>query len=137
MNEGGKGVQEQPAPRKVRLVGSSAADDHPATFIPSIDTRDIFRQMIALEVRNGRLTPARRRRIVRYAAQMGLSAVEAGQLITASRKEVLESDDPTERYHALRLVEPAEERIPVAVILSIVLALAILADLIFIGWLWN
>ena len=130
-------MQDQSAPRRIRPVGLSGADRRAATFVPSIDTRDVFRQMIALELRNGRLTPARRRRIVRYAAQMGLSAVEAGQLIAACRKETLRSDDPTERYHALRLVEPTPRRIPVALILSVAVALAILIDLIFIAGLWK
>jgi len=71
-----------------------------------IGTKEIFRELIAEEVRSGRLTPSRRRRIVRYAAQLHLSAVETGRLIAECRDEALESDDPEEIYHALRLVEP-------------------------------
>ena len=105
-------------------------------FMPPIDTRDIFRELIASELRDGRLTRERRRRIVRYAAQMGLSAVEAGRLIAACRAEALQSVDPTEKYHALRLVEPEQERIPVGLKLATVVALAILVDLLVIRWLW-
>ena len=105
-------------------------------FLPPIDTRDIFRELIATELRHGRLTQARRRRIVRYAAQMGLSAVEAGRLITACRAEAMQSGDPAEKYHALRLVEPAPERIPMGLKLALVVALAILLDLVVVRWLW-
>ena len=128
-------MQDQSEQQRIRLVGSPDEDDRDSTFVPSIDTRDVFRQMIAMELRNGRLTAGRRRRIVRYASQMGLSAVEAGQLIAACRREALESNDPAERYHALRLVEPAPPRVPVAVVLSVALAVAILLDLIFLVWL--
>lgn len=61
--------------------------------------------MIAREVQCGRMDAARRRRIVRYAAQLGLSAVEAGEMIEACREEAARSDDPRVRGHALRLVE--------------------------------
>ena len=35
-----------------------------------IDTKDIFRELIADEVRSGRLNNSRRKRIIRYAAQL-------------------------------------------------------------------
>jgi len=54
----------------------------------SLDTRLIFRRMIEDEVRAGRLTRSRRRRIVRYAAQLDLSAVETGRLIDECRAKV-------------------------------------------------
>ncbi len=73
-----------------------------------ITHHEIFREMIAYELRAGRLTRARRQRIVRYAAQLGLSAVEAGRMIEACRQAALESDDPLVREHALRLVEPPQ-----------------------------
>ena len=50
-------------------------------FAPAIDNREIFRELIKDELRNGRLSAAGRRRIVRYAANLRMSAVEAGQLI--------------------------------------------------------
>jgi hypothetical protein len=71
-----------------------------------MDTRDVFRALIVEEIRSGRLTAARRRRIVQYAAQLRLSAVETGRLIAECRDEVAASVDPTERRHALRLAEP-------------------------------
>ena len=72
----------------------------------TISHREIFREMIAEEVRRGRLDRARRQRIIRYAAQLGLSAVEAGAMIQECRAEALQSDDPAVRTYALRLVEP-------------------------------
>ncbi len=77
-----------------------------SVFTPRIETRDIFHRMIADELRNGRLSRSRRARIVRYAAQMGLSAVETGKLIQRCRREALREDEPRAQYHALRLVEP-------------------------------
>ncbi|MCH8149866.1 MAG: hypothetical protein IH987_18110 [Planctomycetes bacterium] len=108
----------------------------PPTYVPKIEMREIFHQMIADELRNGRLTRERRKRVIRYAAQLGLSAVEAGRLITTCREQVLESADPVERGYALKLVEPAPERIPVAFKLAAVVVLAIVADLLWIGWPW-
>lgn len=110
-------------------------DDLPA-FVPSIDTRDVFRQLIVDEIRNGRLTRARRRRIVRYAAQLGLSAVQAGRLITACREEVLQARDPTERYHALRLVEPTPTRVPTHIKIALLVAAAIILDLLLLNCFW-
>ena len=69
-----------------------AADSDPPVFAPSIDMTAIFRQLIADEVRTGRLTRARRRRIVQYAAHLGLSAVQVGRLIAECREEATRSD---------------------------------------------
>ncbi|UCE62325.1 MAG: hypothetical protein JSU63_11545 [Phycisphaerales bacterium] len=114
----------------------SPADHDSPDFTPSIDNREVFRRLIADELRNGRLTPARRRRIVRYAAGMGLSATEAGRMVTACREEVLKSANPVERNHALRLVEPNPVRIPNSARLSLVLAAAILIEWLLVRWLW-
>ena len=87
---------------------------------------EIFRELIAQEVRSGRLTPSRRRRIVRYASHLHLSAVETGRLIAECREEALESEDPEVVYHALRLVEPPPAAIPLLVKLAIVMTAAII-----------
>ena len=110
-------------------------NDHPE-FVPRIDASDILRRLIVDELRNGRLTRGRRRRIVRYCAALGLSAVQAGELIKAGREEVLQSSDPTERYHALRLVEPQPTLIPTAVKIALVIAVAIVVDVMVIRWMW-
>jgi len=113
----------------------TASEDPPA-FVPRIEMRDVFHQLIADELRNGRLTQERRKRIIRYAAQLGLSAVEAGRLITTCREQVLERADAVEQRHALKLVEPEPERIPIAFKMALVVGLAIVVDLLLFGWPW-
>lgn len=59
--------------------------DHSSPFLfhsPILDAKEIFREMILTEICSGRLTARRRARIVRYAAQLGLSALQAGRLIS-------------------------------------------------------
>lgn len=90
-----------------------------------INTKEIFRELIAQEVRSGRLTPSRRRRMVRYAAQLRLSAVETGRLIAECRDEALESEDHEVIYHALRLVEPPPQMMPLPVKVAVALTVAI------------
>ena len=117
-------------------AGHGMASEDPPAFVPRIEMRDVFHQMIADELRNGRLTQERRKRIIRYAAQLGLSAVEAGRLITTCKEQVLESTDSVDRRHVLKLVEPEPERIPAAYKLALVVALAIAVDLLLLGWPW-
>ncbi len=74
-------------------------------FIPAIEPRDIFREMVREEVRSGRLTRTRRRRIVQYASHLRLSAVEVGRLIAAYREELHDSNDPGDRSLFMRLAE--------------------------------
>lgn len=110
-------------------------DDRPM-FVPSIDTVEVFRKLILDELRSGRLTPSRRRRIVQYAAHLGLSAVQAGRLVEVCREELLHGQDAIGRYHALRLVEPPPSRMPVPLKIALVVAAAILFDVILFVWLW-
>lgn len=74
----------------------------PQDRVQSIDTHEVFRQLILGEIRNGRLSRWRRRRIVQYAAAMGLSATEAGDLLVACREEVLKSSCEQERIYAFK-----------------------------------
>jgi len=97
-----------------------------------ISNKEVFRKLIADEIRSGHLTPARRRRIVRYAAQLDMSAVDVGLMIAQCREEALKSEDPAARHHALKLVEPPSSRIPLAWKLSAVVLLAIIVDLIIL-----
>ncbi len=125
--------RELPREEPVRLKPVVTEDDPPA-YVPSIDTHEIFRQMIAEELRSGRLTAARRRRIIRYAAGMGLSASEAGTLVETCREQALQSDNVEERACALRLAPRETEHIPIAMKLSVILLLVVLADLIVLLW---
>ncbi len=129
-----------------RSAGGELHADPPAWSPAALEAKEIFRQLIADEVRSGRLTPSRRRRIVRYAATLGMSAVEVGQLLEACRKQAAESDDPGGRCGgdrlenpsrmALRLSETPPAHISAAVKIWAVIALAILLDLLFLRWLW-
>ena len=103
-------------------------------FVPRIDMQDVFRQLIADELRDGRLTPARRRRIVRYAAQLGLSAVQAGRLVDACRKEALAEGGAPEHLHALRLVPPIHEKVAPHVKIALLVVGAIFLDLLLVLW---
>lgn len=108
----------------------------PTSYSPPIETRDVFRQLIMDEIRNGRMTHARRHRIVQYAAQMGLSAVEAGRLIAACRSELLQDEDADTRNHALRLVEPEPERIPTVYKIWAIVAIVTILDLWLLTRIW-
>lgn len=77
---------------------------------PLPDTKTIFRELIAAELRTGRLSSARRARIVRYAAQLGLSAVESGRLMNECIHEALDDADPHVQKFALRLADAPEPR---------------------------
>ena len=73
------------------------------------EIHDIFREMIRTELVHGELSPWRRRKLVRYAASLRLSAVEAGELIQeAVRAEAAEMGvDPSDRGSSrLRLALP-------------------------------
>ena len=109
----------------------AARDDLPE-YVPTISISDIFRRLIADELRCGRLTRSQRRRIVQYGMGMGLSAVQMGRLITECREEVLQSRDEAERYHALRLIEPPPPLVPTHLKIWLVVAAAIVIDIALI-----
>ncbi len=111
-------TQAATAPQ-LRCIDAAPPQTH--TFIPP--TELILRTMIETEIRTGRLTPARRRRVVKYAMGMGLSAIEAGRLVAQCRDEALAGDDPVARETALKLVpRPAPDRRPAASVLAVALA---------------
>lgn len=100
--------------------------DFPREHPTRIENHEIFRQLIAEELRGGRLNPSRRRRIVRYAAQMGLSAVEAGRLMASCREEALASPDANLHEQALRLALPDQRPdLPWPVRVAVVVGVAV------------
>lgn len=128
-------TSEKSAPERIGLRVDS--DGRSRAAQSPLDTKAIFRQMIEEEVRNGRLTPWRRRRIVRYAAQLRLSAVEAGKLIEECRREV--QAERTQRPALTYVAEVDESGDPVSTstvwkIWFIVVA-AIVFDLLLLKWL--
>ncbi len=115
----GDSQRDAPDARTTRLGGGA-----------SLSNEAIFRALIAGELRNGRLTAARRRRIVRYGASMGLSAGELGKLITQCRNEALLSEDHVERRHALRFVDRPPRTTPVALKIAMIFAIVILVQIL-------
>ena len=93
-----------------RYHAESFLDDRRPYWAPPPDTETIFRELIAAELRAGRLTPLRRARIIRYASQIGLSAVEAGRLIAECRDDALAHSDEKIHEFALRLVDRPSRR---------------------------
>lgn len=92
------------------------------------DNKFIFREMIVHEIKNGRLSPWRRRRIVRYAAKMGLSAVEAGRLLCECRKQAMAELDASKETSTLQLRIPDTDDHSTATRVAIAVALAILVN---------
>jgi hypothetical protein len=52
-----------------------------------LDVCNVFRTLVRDEVRTGRLSPLRRRRLVRYAAHLGISPRELGDLVSRFKSE--------------------------------------------------
>ncbi len=99
------------------------------------EIHDIFREMIRMELVHGELSPWRRRKLVRYAASLRLSAVEAGELVQEAVRANAAAGwgDPSDRGESkLRLaVAPAPTRHGrTAVKLLAALAAALLIKLI-------
>lgn len=120
-----------PSDHPYRSQPGAKRDDIPK-FVPHVDTEEVFRRLIANELRSGRLTRAQRRRIVRYGAGMGLSAVQMGRLVAMCREEALQSHNQAERCHALRLIEPPPPLISTRIKISLVVAAAVVLDVLLI-----
>ncbi|MEK6675291.1 MAG: hypothetical protein AABZ47_06500 [Planctomycetota bacterium] len=74
-----------------------------------LSARSIFRTLLIQEIREGRLTPSRRKRIIRYAAKLDLSAVEVGEWIAEYQEATLGSsstDQPTLRLVTTDATQP-------------------------------
>jgi len=106
-----------------------------AATAQQLTTRRIFEQMIEDEVRSGRLTPWRRRRIVRYAASLHLSAVEAGEIIESCRRRVHEQLGGHASSGVFKLPDPPTPAVTRALLTWFVLVLAIILNLLVLSWL--
>lgn len=121
------------------LPGGSSAEDIPnksasKLVARSLNTRDIFHQMIVDEIRTGRLTAWRRRKIIRYATAMGLTAVEAGEMITSCRLS-LEAEEHEFPFHRLILWSKSESETKHFRVFIGVMVLALLAEMAVLHWL--
>ncbi len=112
---------------------TSAESDLPE-YRPTIDTHDVFRELIASEIRDGRLSASRRRRIIRYAAHLGLSAVETGQLIAHCREQAVPCDNPDERAYALRLAPAEPARIPKPILIALAVIVFAALNALALNW---
>ena len=101
-----------------------------------LDTRAIFEKLIENEVRSGRLSPWRRRRIIKYAAQLRLSAIEAGKMIDECRRR-MEADRATDPRPAFKIIRQEDDNADAATVWKIwlIVVAAIIFDLLMIKWL--
>jgi len=94
----------------------------------------IFREMVRGELADGRLSTRRRRKLVRYAASLRISAVEAGELI----QEVVRAEGGldtgiNEPAPHLRLVPAPKRTWPTWAKLTAALAAVLLAKLVVLA----
>lgn len=118
--------------------GSQTSAGRSNTPLERLDMRQIYEQMIDQEVRTGRLSPSRRKRIVRYAAGLGLSAVEAGKLVDACQARIAREQGRPEPPPQLRVADasPADDepaRIAAIWKIGAVVLLAVVLDLLVLG----
>lgn len=111
-----------------------------------IDTREIFRRLILDEIRRGALDRPRRRRIIQYAAQLKLSAVEIGQLINSCRDELLAGEDHEGRHMAVRLLQDEDDQVvhpegwhllAMFTLRGLTIGLWIIAGILLLAWLFR
>jgi len=103
--------------------------------MPRIATTDILRELIANEIRSGRLTRTRRRAVEKYATQFGLSATQATRLVDRCRDEAIRSAHPTQRRHALRLPDSGSPGFTMSIAVMLALIGIIAIDYLLITWL--
>ena len=107
-------------------------------LLESLETRDIYEQMIDHELRVGRLSPSRRKRIIRYAAGLGLSAVEAGKLVDACQAKIASEQGQPDPSPTLKMAESSPTpnqpaRIDAIWKIGAVVLLAVVVDLMMLG----
>ena len=54
--------------------------------------REVFREMVRAEMRNGYLSPTRRKRLIQYAAAFDLTPIEAGKIVTEVYRETVQTN---------------------------------------------
>ncbi len=118
-----------------KLVRPGSDIASPARFTEH-ELRRIYRRMVAEEVRNGPLPYRRRRKLMRYASQIGMKPFDASLVIAEVQREAGQAD-PLEPVDddLTTLIHP--ERWPIWFKLSAALIIAMLVDLVAIralGW---
>jgi hypothetical protein len=111
---------------------------------PSFDTSAVFRELILNEIRRRGLDRARRRELIAYAAQLGVSAPEMNLLISECRDELMESDNLDDVGAALDLLRDEEAAAARAAdwalfgmvtLKGMTVALWVVAGLLLVDWL--
>lgn len=99
-----------------------------------ISEEEIFTELIKEEVRTGRLTAARRRRLIRYAAHLQISAVDVGNLIADARRTTDTANRPAPPRPVMKLVTPPPARVPITTRIGAIITAAIAIDVLVL-WL--
>lgn len=123
-----------PRARDARATSSDQVGGDLPAFVPLIGVQDILRRLIADELSAGRLPPARRRQIERYAVEMGLSARQARRLLESCRDHTMIHGSATARRNARRLMNPSSRKALLALRIALFLTAVILFDLLLILW---
>lgn len=114
-------------PDPVRRLADGSQRDRP---LSRFELHAIFRETVRWELSRGRLSSWRRRRLVKYAAALRISAVDAGRLIQeagqAQQEEQL-AGEPAAPH--LRLVDAPDNRWPVWAKLATALGLVVVIKL--------
>ena len=114
-------------PDPVRRLADDSKRDRP---LSRFELHAIFRETVRWELSRGRLSSWRRRRLVKYAAALRISAVDAGRLIQeagqAHQEERLAGESAAPH---LRLIEAPDKRWPVWAKLAAALGIVVVVKL--------
>lgn len=100
----------------------------------TLNNKAIFRRLISQEIRNGRLSTYRRRRIVQYAAHLGISAVDMGKMIEHCSQKCFEESMQKNAQPDIRLVKTSAGRSYSAIITCLVGLSFILSVMAYIAF---
>ncbi len=98
-----------------------------------LSNKAIFRRLIGEEIRNGRLSTHRRKRIVQYAAHLGLSAVEMGEMIEQCSQDCFGESHPQNLQPELQMMESSEQPSHTAIAMCLAGLICILAGMAYIA----
>ena len=98
-----------------------------------LSNKAIFRRLIGEEIRNGRLSTHRRKRIVQYAAHLGLSAVEMGEMIEQCSQDCFGESHQQNLQPELPMMETSEKPSHTAIAMCLAGLICILAGMAYIA----
>ena len=132
----GKAMRKQ-TPPPTQPTAPRLSIERPATEFTAPEMRDVLKGMVVAELEAGFLRYSRRQALLDYSQKLGIPEFEACLLIAdaqyhAGDIEPIQFDTAT-RFETVR--RPEARSIPLK--LALVLAAAILADLLLINWLFG